>query len=140
MRDQSFVAAPPEGLDDPHEFYLDHYRNPRNRWLLEAPDAVGTVEAANGAVLTILLRLGMDDFDNIRIADAAFQSYRCGVALAYASLLTELLPGMTTAEAAAILPESLMSRFGTSAIAGASAALAIAALREALAASRPPSA
>jgi len=141
MPDQPFAAGPELGpCDDPHEFYLDHYRSPRNRRLLVEPEAEGTVEAANGAVLTVQLRLGVDDFDQIRIADAAFQSYRCGVALAYASLLTDLLPGMTLAEAAAFAPEALMSRFGASAIAGAAAGLAITALRRALAAARGPAA
>lgn len=141
MSDQSFVGGlEQEPFDDPHEFYLDHYRNPRNRRLLVKPEAEGTVEAANGAVLTVQLRLGVDDFDEIRIADATFQSYRCGVALAYASLLTDLLPGMTVTEAAAFPPEALMSRFGASAIAGASAGLAIAALRRSLAAARVPAA
>ncbi len=139
MYDQSYATGLDQRtFDDPHEFYLDHYRSPRNRRLLFEPEAEGTAEAANGAVLTIQLRLGLDDFDQLRIADAVFWSHRCGVALAYASLLTDLLPGLTVAEAAALPPEALLSRFGASAIAGASAVLAIAALRRALAAARIP--
>lgn len=120
-------------LDDPRELFLDHYRNPRNRRFLPAPDAAGTAHTSGGAVLTVYLKLGVDGPGGVRVEDACFQSQRCGVAVAYASLLTELVPGGTLEDALALRPEELMARFGEGAMAGASAGLAVSALRRAVA-------
>ncbi len=119
-------------FDDPRELYLEHYRRPRNRRVLADPDAVGLVESAGGARLTLYLRLDRGDRAGIRIQQITFQSQRCGIAVAYASLLTELVLGQWLTQAGDLRPEDLMDRFGKGAGALESAALAIGALRHAL--------
>lgn len=119
-------------LDDPRDRFLEHYRRPRNRRVLANPDAVGFVESPGGATLTVYLRLGRSNAAELQIQEMTFQSRRCGIAVAYASLLTELVPGLPLARARDLRPEDLMSRFGKGAGALESAALAIDALRHAL--------
>ncbi len=121
-----------EHCNDPQELFVEHYRHPRNRRALAAPHGVGSVESAGGAVLTIHLRLDRAGADDARIARIGFQSRRCGVAVAYASLLTELVLGLPLAKARDLRPEDLMNQFGKGAGALESAALAISALRRAL--------
>ncbi len=126
-------SRPDEVFDDLRELFLEHYRHPKNRRVLAGPDAIGSAQAASGAVLTIYLGLGRSGTDNeARIARIGFQSQRCGVAVAYASLLTELVLGQSLTQARNLRPEDLMNRFGKGAGALESAALAIDALRRAL--------
>lgn len=119
-------------FDDPRDRFLEHYRCPRNRRVLADPDAVGFVESAGGATLTVYLQLDRSDTGGIQIEQITFQSQRCGVAVAYASLLTELVLGQRLTQAHSLRPEDLMSQFGKGASALESAALAIGALRRAL--------
>ncbi len=119
-------------FDGPGDRFLEHYRHPRNRRVLVDPDAVGFAESAGGATLTVYLRLDCGNRGGIQIEQIAFQSQRCGVAVAYASLLTELVLGQRLTQARDLRPEDLMNRFGKGAGALESAALAIGALRHAL--------
>ncbi len=96
------------------------------------PDAVGAVESAGGAMLTLYLRLDRGAPDGLRIERAAFQSRRCGIAVAYASLLTELVCGRAVEQARRIRPVDLMGWFGEGAGAVESASLAVAALQRAM--------
>lgn len=114
---------------DPRELFLEHYREPRNRQVMSAPDAVGTAESPGGASLTLYLRLAPGAS---RIERATFQSRRCGVSVAYASLLTDLIRGRGEDEARTLRPADLMGHFGEGAGAFASAALAVVALHRAL--------
>jgi GT2 family glycosyltransferase len=118
--------------DDPRELFLEHYRSPRNRLILLNPDTVGFVQSASGAVLALYLRLGRDASGTVRIERATFQSERCGIAVAYASLLTERVRGQTVPEARGTGPSDLMACFGPGAGATEAAALTIAALQRAL--------
>ena len=127
-------------FDSPHERFLEHYRHPQNRQILIDPDAVGFVESASGATLTVYLRLdpkGVTDIGESLIQRISFQSQRCGIAVAYASLLTEIVQGQRIAFAHNLRPEDLMKRFGKGAGALESAALAIQALQKALEAVAP---
>lgn len=121
-----------EVFDDPRDRFLEHYRCPRNRRVLTDPDAVGFVESAGGATLTVYLQIDRGGEGGARIQQITFQSRRCGVAVAYVSLLTELVMGQTVAQARTLVPEDLLSRFGKGAGALEPAALAISALRRAL--------
>ncbi len=120
-----------EPADDPHELFLEHYRTPCNRRMLLLADAVESATGPGGAVITIYLRLGRGP-SGAHIEQAAFQSQRCGVAVAYASLLTELVRGWTVQRAGAIRATDLMRHFGAKAGATESALLAITALQRAL--------
>lgn len=78
------------------DLVMDHIRNARNYCALEGAD----VEAAGsnplcGDEMRVYLRLDAD-----RIAEAAFQCSCCGIAMASASMMTEMTRGRDIAEAA----------------------------------------
>lgn len=120
-------------LEDAFERYLDHYRNPRNRRILPQAQGVGRIEWAGGSMLTFYLQLGRDEVGSPTIERASFQSQRCGIAVAYASLLSEWLRGRSVEEAGRIGPADLMRHFGPRASAIDAAGRAISGLRQALA-------
>ncbi len=84
-------------LDDLYrEIILDHFRKPRNRGELAAPDA--TAEGLNptcGDDVRLQVKLGADG----RIDDIAFAGRGCSISQASASMLTEDVKGKTIAEA-----------------------------------------
>ena len=78
------------------ELILDHARNPRHFHKLE--DATHTAEGINplcGDKLRLYVRV--DDDDVIR--EAAFEGSGCAISVASASLLTDLVPGLSKAQA-----------------------------------------
>jgi len=90
------------------EAVLDHFRNPRNAG--ELPGATAVVEVTNpvcGDVLKVFAR-----FESGRIAETRFLCRGCTTAIACASLLTEQLRNITSAEARAITADSLSASLG----------------------------
>src|SRR5947207_2815927 len=90
------------------EAVLDHFRNPRNAG--ELRDATAAVEVTNpvcGDVLRLFAR-----FESGRIAEARFLCRGCTTSIACASLLTEQLSNITSAEARAITADSLSASLG----------------------------
>lgn len=90
------------------EAVLDHFRNPRNAG--ELPGATAVVEVSNpvcGDVLKLFAR-----FESGRIVEARFLCRGCTTAIACASLLTEQLSNVTSAEARAITADSLSTSLG----------------------------
>lgn len=90
------------------EAVLDHFRNPRNAG--ELPGATAVVEVTNpvcGDVLKLFAR-----FELGKITEVRFLCRGCTTAIACASLLTEQLRDLTTAEARAITPDSLSLALG----------------------------
>ncbi len=86
---------------------IEHWRRPRNFRRLEAPDVVHeAVSAVCGDRIRLELRL-----EKGRVAEAAFRGDACALAIASASMLTELLPGRSLAEAAALPDQALLSAF-----------------------------
>ncbi len=93
------MTAQPAGFDELRDLYqeviLDHGRKPRNHLRLEVFDA--TARGDNpmcGDRVEVFLKLHCG-----RIARASFLGRGCAISQASASLLTELVPGLTPDEA-----------------------------------------
>jgi nitrogen fixation NifU-like protein len=77
------------------ENLLDHYENPRNRYKME--DATVSIMGGNpgcGDIVTIYLKVDADE----RVTAASFEGEGCTISQAAASMLTEMLVGMTLSE------------------------------------------
>ena len=84
------------------EIILEHGRKPKNTGTLE--NATGEAQGNNplcGDKVTVYVKL-----DGDRIADARFDARGCAISVASASMMTEILKGLTTSEA-----ESAFDRF-----------------------------
>jgi nitrogen fixation protein NifU and related proteins len=87
------------GLYD--DFVMDHIRNARNyRVLNDADRSASGTSPLCGDELTVYVKLHEDT-----IADVAFQCTCCGVSMASASIMTELVKGARTEEAGALIRE-----------------------------------
>jgi nitrogen fixation NifU-like protein len=76
---------------------LDHFQNPRNAGDVADPDASVQIEnPACGDILKLTVRVA-----DRRIAEIRFRAKGCVPAIACASLLTELVQGITIAQACA---------------------------------------
>jgi nitrogen fixation NifU-like protein len=78
------------------ELILDHARNPRHFHKMD--DATHTAEGINplcGDKLRLYVRLDENDL----IAEAAFEGSGCAISVASASLLTDLVAGLSRAQA-----------------------------------------
>ncbi len=83
------------------EVILDHIKNARN--YREVPDADRRAEGVNplcGDTFTVFLKV-----DAGRIRDAAFQCECCGISMASASVMTDLVRDRTLEEAAQLVRE-----------------------------------
>jgi nitrogen fixation NifU-like protein len=91
------------------EQILDHYRSPRHRGELEAPDVQAEVEnPVCGDVVRIALRFDEEG----RVAEAAFEGQGCVLSLAAASMLTEQIHGRGIAEVEALTDQALLDLLG----------------------------
>lgn len=90
------------------ELALDHFLNPRNVGEIEGADGVGMARnAQDGDTVRLSLRV-----KGGRIEEAKFKAQGCVAAIAAASLLTEMIKGLTLQEALAITKEELAQRLG----------------------------
>lgn len=79
------------------EIILEHSRKPKNSGVLE--DATGEAQGNNplcGDKVTVYIKL-----DGDRVADARFDARGCAISVASASMMTEILKGMTIDDAVA---------------------------------------
>jgi nitrogen fixation NifU-like protein len=96
------------------EVILDHYRNPRNRGHLDAPDA--SAEGVNplcGDEINLELALAGD-----KVVAVAVEGQGCSISQASASMMTEAIKGKTRAEIADLTARfrSMMSLGGDGAV------------------------
>ena len=87
---------------------LDHFEHPRNVGEIAGADASVRVEnPACGDIMELCLRL-----DAGRITEVRYRTRGCVAAIACGSALTELLVGLTPAEAATLRREAVVSAVG----------------------------
>jgi nitrogen fixation protein NifU and related proteins len=87
----------------------EHFRRPRNQGRLDSPDASHEdVNPLCGDRMRIELRI-----EDGRIAAARFRADACMVAIAAASLLTDLVEGLSLEEAERFPRERLLEALGT---------------------------
>jgi len=87
----------------------EHFWKPRNVGELENPDGFGEVGSiACGDVLRLTFRLD----ENKKIQEAKFKSFGCASAIAAASVLTEMLQGLTIEEAENITNQDIAASLG----------------------------
>ena len=119
------------------EIVLDHAENPRNQGALEDANARGyQMNPVCGDTLVLALRIKDNHID-----EARFQIEGCVASIATSSILTEMVTGLPLDEAAALTHEDVSEAVGgLPASKLHSAALAIDALRRALASYESPAA
>jgi nitrogen fixation NifU-like protein len=90
------------------EIILDHYRNPRNRGTLDPHDySAEDVNPLCGDELRIDVRM-----DDGRVGEIKFSGRGCAVSQASASILTEMVEGMTLDEVKALTKDDLLEEIG----------------------------
>ena len=87
---------------------LDHFEHPRNVGEISGADASAQVEnPACGDIMQLTLKL-----DAGRIAQARYRTRGCVAAIACGSALTDLLIGLTPAEAAMLKRDAVVAAVG----------------------------
>jgi nitrogen fixation NifU-like protein len=90
------------------EIILDHFKNPRNRGTLEPADfSYEDVNPLCGDEVRIDIRVKDDTIDDI-----AFSGRGCAVSQASASILTEMVEGMSLDEVKALTKDDLLEEIG----------------------------
>ena len=90
------------------EIILDHYRSPRNRGTLDPHDySAEDVNPLCGDEIRIDVRVADGKVDEIK-----FSGRGCAVSQASASILTEMVEGMTLDEVKALTKDDLLEEIG----------------------------
>jgi NifU-like protein len=88
---------------------MEHFLHPKNVGEIENPDGTGEEGSlACGDALKLTFRLDA----NGRIADAKFKTFGCASAIASASVMTEMIKGMTLDEAAKVTNKEIADALG----------------------------
>ena len=90
------------------EQVMDHFMNPRNMGDMDDASGVGTVGNAKcGDIMRIYIKV-----ENDVITDVRFKTFGCGAAIATSSKATEIVKGMTLAEAEKVTNKMVMEALG----------------------------
>ena len=90
------------------EQVMDHFMNPRNMGDMDDASGVGTVGNAKcGDIMRIYIKV-----ENDVITDVKFKTFGCGAAIATSSKATEIVKGMTLAEAEKVTNKMVMEALG----------------------------
>ena len=82
---------------------VDHFLNPRNAGMMQAPDGVGQDEYEGCGDLTRFFLRIRDG----RAVEVRFQTYGCGPTIAAASVASELVRGRTMADLARVKADEI---------------------------------
>ena len=91
------------------EYILDHYRNPRNFGVLEAPDA--TAEDLN-PLCGDRIRFDLQIDGDGRVSDVKFSGKGCAISQASASMLSESLKGEKLEDVARLSQDVVLENVG----------------------------
>ena len=91
------------------EYILDHYRNPRNFGILEAPDA--TAEDLN-PLCGDRIRFDLQIDGDGRVSDVKFSGKGCAISQASASMLSESLKGEKLEDVARLSQDVVLENVG----------------------------
>ncbi len=90
------------------ELVMDHFKNPRNLGKIEDASAQATEGSiACGDMMTVYLKVEDD-----RITDIKFESYGCAANISTASMMTEVVKGLSLEEAKQITWKDIVERLG----------------------------
>lgn len=90
------------------EKVMDHFRNPRNTGEIENADGIGREgNPVCGDIMELYLKIS----DGI-IVDAKFKTLGCGAAIATSSMVTELVKGMSVAQALELSNQAVAEALG----------------------------
>ena len=90
------------------EQVMDHFMNPRNMGEMSDASGVGTVGNAKcGDIMRIYIKV-----ENDVITDVKFKTFGCGAAIATSSKATEMVKGLTLAEAEKLTNKMVMEALG----------------------------
>jgi len=88
------------------EKVMDHFTNPRNVGEIEDASGVGLVGNAKcGDIMKVYLQISDDGI----IEDAKFKTFGCGAAVATSSMATEMVIGMSIADAVKLTNKAVMT-------------------------------
>ncbi|MDD5134354.1 MAG: Fe-S cluster assembly protein NifU [Phycisphaerae bacterium] len=88
---------------------MEYFLHPKNAGEIEHPDGVGEEGSlACGDALKLTFKLDKDG----RIADAKFKTFGCASAIASASIMTEMIKGLTIEEAEKVTNKDIVDKLG----------------------------
>jgi nitrogen fixation NifU-like protein len=100
-------------MDIYREVILDHYKHPRNFGHLDKPDAKveeGNVTCGDRIVMEIHVTRNPP---HVTIRDIRFSGEGCAISMASASMLTEKVKGMNTADILKLKTDDIIEMLGT---------------------------